>query len=237
MTSSINTEYLAEQISKRKDYEEVMLSLLTFSLEAEIGLCHISLGRTLRNMKHSLQALTLTCFLFFPFTLGIADDYEGQTAAAGVLGNEYLPNYGDSHQYGGGTIDAQPDYLFSKALQCFTDKHIYSSCEESYRLTETGELHVPHEYTDQYCRGPCLEETHHVLNCLGSILSHFRFYNKATIRAVEETIKEGCSYGPERGLFNVAEHILAYDNTAFRASKSSLLHSFVLMTLALIFFL
>ncbi|KAK6803727.1 hypothetical protein RDI58_001511 [Solanum bulbocastanum] len=77
-------------------------------------------------MKHSLQALTLTCFLFFPFILGKAEDYEGQTAAAGVLGNEYLPNYGgyssengDSHQYGGGTID----YLFSKALQCFTDKH------------------------------------------------------------------------------------------------------------------
>ncbi|XP_055815226.1 uncharacterized protein LOC129884999 [Solanum dulcamara] len=197
------------------------------------------------NMKHSLQALTVTCFLFFPYILGKADDYETQTAAAGVLENEYLPNYGgtnggyssengDSPQYGGGTIDAQPDYLFSKALQCFTDKHIYSSCEESYRLTETGELHVPPEYTDQYCRGPCLEETHHVLNCLGNILSHFRFYNKATIRAVEETIKEGCSYGPKRGFFSVAEHILAYDNTAFRASKS-MLHSLVLMTLALIF--
>lgn len=77
---------------------------------------------------------------------------------------------------------------------------IYSSCEESYRLTETGELHIPPEYTDQYCRGPCLEETHHVLNCLQNILSRFRFYNKATIRAVEETIKEGCSYGPKRGL-------------------------------------
>ncbi|MCD7449617.1 hypothetical protein HAX54_000845 [Datura stramonium] len=191
-------------------------------------------------MKHSLQALTVTCFLFFPFTLGGADDYETQTTAAGVLQNEYLPNYGgtygDSPQYGGGTVDAHPDYLFSKALQCFTDKHIYSSCEESYRLTETGELHVPPEYADQYCRGPCLEETHLVLNCLENILSHFRFYNKATIRAVEETIKEGCSYGPKRGYFNVAEHILAYGSTAFRASRS-MLHGFVLMTLALIFFL
>lgn len=199
------------------------------------------------NMKHSLQALTVTCFLFFPFTLGGANDYETQTAAAGVLENEYLPNYGgtnggyssqngDSPQYGGVTVDAPPDYLFSKALQCFTNKHIYSSCEESYRLTETGELHIPPEYTDQYCRGPCLEETHLVLNCLENILSHFRFYNKATIRAVEETIKEGCSYGPKRGYFNVAEHILAYGSTAFRASHS-MLHDFVLMTLALIFFL
>ncbi|KAK4380097.1 hypothetical protein RND71_001959 [Anisodus tanguticus] len=191
------------------------------------------------NMMHSLQALTLSCFLFFLFTLGEADDYETRTAAAGVLENEYLPNYGgyssqngDSPQYG----DVQPDYLFSKALQCFTDKHIYSSCEESYRLTETGELHVPPEYADQYCRGPCLEETHLVLNCLENILSHFRFYNKATVRAVEETIKEGCSYGPKRGYFNVAEHILAYGSTAFRASKS-MLHGFALMTLVLIFFL
>ncbi|KAM3324030.1 hypothetical protein CQW23_02307 [Capsicum baccatum] len=194
------------------------------------------------NMKHSLQALAVICFLFFPSTQGKADDYETQTAAAGVLENEYLPNYGGTngeyspHEYGGGTVDAQPDYLFSKALQCFTDKHIYSRCEESYRLTETGELHVPPEYTDQYCTGPCLEETHHVLNCLENILSHFRFYNKATIRAVEETIKEGCSDGPKRGYFNVAEHFLAYDNTAFRASKS-MLHGFVLMTLTLIFFL
>ncbi|XP_016581331.1 uncharacterized protein LOC107878737 isoform X1 [Capsicum annuum] len=196
------------------------------------------------NMKHSLQALAVICFLFFPSTQGKADDYETQTAAAGVLENEYLPNYGGTngeyspHEYGGGTVDAQPDYLFSKALQCFTDKHmqIYRRCEESYRLTETGELHVPPEYTDQYCTGPCLEETHHVLNCLENILSHFRFYNKATIRAVEETIKEGCSDGPKRGYFNVAEHFLAYDNIAFRASKS-MLHGFVLTTLTLIFFL
>ncbi|XP_060197575.1 uncharacterized protein LOC132626647 [Lycium barbarum] len=196
------------------------------------------------NMKHSLQAISVACFLFLLFTLGKAHDYETQTAAVGVLENEYLPNYGganggyssengdDSPHYG----DAQPDYLFSKALQCFTDKHIYSHCEESYRLTETGELHVPPEYADQFCRGPCLEETHLVLNCLENILPHFRFYNKATVRAVEETIKEGCSYGPKRGFFSVLEHILDYDSTAFRASKS-MLHGFVLMTSALIFIL
>lgn len=65
--------------------------------------------------------------------IGKADDYETQTAAAGVLENEYLPNYGGTngeyspHEYGGGTVDAQPDYLFSKALQCFTDKHVTPS--------------------------------------------------------------------------------------------------------------
>ncbi|CAN4103687.1 unnamed protein product [Withania somnifera] len=143
------------------------------------------------NMKHILQALTVTCILFS---------------------------------------------LSTVALQCFTDKNIYSSCEESYRLTETGELLVPPVYTDQYCGGPCLEEAHLVLNCLENILSCFRFYNKANIRVVEETIKEGCSYGPKRGYFNVAEHILAYGGTAVRASKS-MLHGYILMTLALIFFL
>ncbi|XP_009760296.1 uncharacterized protein LOC107801825 isoform X2 [Nicotiana tabacum] len=202
------------------------------------------------NMKYSLQALAVTCILFFSFTLGKADDYGTQTAAAGVLENEYLPNYGGinggyssqngdyPHEYGGGTgtADAQPGYLFSKALRCFNDKQIYSSCEEAYRLTETGDLNVPPEYTDQYCSGPCLKETHLVLNCLGNILSNFRFYNKATIRVVEETIKEGCSYGPRRGFFNVAEHILADGGTALRASKF-MLHGVVLMSLTHIFFL
>lgn len=88
-----------------------------------------------------------TSFLLAPWILygnincsliGIADDYETQTAAAGVLENEYLPNYGgtnggyssedgDSPRYGGGTIDAQPDYLVSKALKCFSDKHVTHS--------------------------------------------------------------------------------------------------------------
>lgn len=76
---------------------------------------------------------------------------------------------------------------------------VYSSCEQSYRLTESGNINVPPEHADQYCRGPCFSETNLVLNCIDNILSHFLFYNRASIEDVRETIKAGCSYGPERG--------------------------------------
>lgn len=124
---------------------------------------------------------------------------------------------------------------------------VYSSCEQSYRLTESGNINVPPGYADQYCRGPCFSETNLVLNCIDNILSHFLFYNRASIQDVRETIKAGCSYGPERGKdisffaihfmdcpdqiifccpgnFNVAEHIQAGENNAPpKGSKSVML--------------
>lgn len=60
---------------------------------------------------------------------------------------------------------------------------------------------MPHEDTDQFCEGPCVTETHLVLNCIGSVMSHFEFYNKATIQDVSETIKDGCGFGNQRGKF------------------------------------
>ena len=75
----------------------------------------------------------------------------------------------------------------------------HRSCEESCRLTERGQLNVPPGYTDEYCNGPCLKETHLVLNCIDDMLSHYVFYNHATVNDVKETIKAGCSYGPHRG--------------------------------------
>lgn len=57
---------------------------------------------------------------------------------------------------------------------------IYHSCNEAYRLSASGDLHVPQEYTDEYCTGPCLSETHYVLDCIGGIMSNFKFYNEAT---------------------------------------------------------
>lgn len=92
--------------------------------------------------------------------------------------------------------------MFSNCLKLnspLVASQIYSSCKESYRLTESGNLNVPHDYTDQYCNGPCLTETHLVLDCIEGILYHFVFYNKATIKDVRDTIKAGCGYGPERG--------------------------------------
>lgn len=121
-----------------------------------------------------------------------------------------------------GAVDGDPAQIVAKALLCFNDKFIYSSCEESYRLNERGNINVPPEYTDQYCNGPCLEETHLVLTCIGNILSNFFFYNKATIQDVRETLQAGCSYTSERGDFNVAKHIEADENSANKAGKSIL---------------
>lgn len=89
---------------------------------------------------------------------------------------------------------------YMNSLPVWNKSQIYSSCEESYRLNERGNINVPPEYTDQYCNGPCLEETHLVLTCIGNILSNFFFYNKATIQDVRETLQAGCSYTSERGI-------------------------------------
>ena len=76
---------------------------------------------------------------------------------------------------------------------------IYSSCEESYRLSQSGNLNVPPEKTDVFCEGPCLSETNLVLNCLDNIFSNFIFYNRATIKDVKDTVEAACGYGPQRG--------------------------------------
>lgn len=88
---------------------------------------------------------------------------------------------------------------------------IYSSCEEAHRLKQSGELNVPPEYTDEYCKGPCLAETHHVLDCINGILKGFIFFNRATLNDVRETIKSGCGYGPKRGVNTVYNLFLSSD--------------------------
>ncbi|XP_043709844.1 uncharacterized protein LOC122658791 [Telopea speciosissima] len=100
-----------------------------------------------------------------------------------------------------------PSQLVAKALLCFNNKYIYSSCEETYRLKESGNVSVPHEATDEYCNGPCLEETNLVLHCIDGILFNFLFHNKATVQDIRATLNAGCGHTSERGNFNVAEHI------------------------------
>ncbi|WOH07340.1 hypothetical protein DCAR_0726770 [Daucus carota subsp. sativus] len=191
--------------------------------------------------KHSLTILALTHIFFFPWK---ADDYFPQTGAA----NGYVPQTGGANGYGPQTgangygpqtgsvgVD-DPAEVVSKALLCFNNNYVYSSCEQSYRLTESGDINVPPEYADQYCRGPCFSETNLVLNCIDNILSHFLFYNRASIQDVRETIKAGCSYGPERGNFNVAEHIQARENSASKSSKSAML-GLLLMTVLMGYYL
>ncbi|KAL3582007.1 hypothetical protein D5086_016339 [Populus alba] len=126
-------------------------------------------------------------------------------------------------QTGTGIVDADPTEIVAKALLCFSDNYVYSSCEVAYRLTETGKLNVPPEDANSYCSGPCLVETHLVLSCIENIMKHFVFYNKATIEDVRDTIKAGCGYGPERGNFDVSEHLQLEENNAFKTANQILL--------------
>ncbi|KAL3626579.1 hypothetical protein CASFOL_030128 [Castilleja foliolosa] len=143
--------------------------------------------------------------------------------AADVIANEYLPKAeveGENNQFSpqSGIIGTSP--IFSEALGCFSDKRIYSSCNEARRLTQSGELNIPPEYADEYCNGACLSETSRVLDCLGGILKGFVFYNRATLRDVRETIESGCGYGPKRGNFDVLQHIQSDDASKNKASKA-----------------
>ncbi|XLT90331.1 hypothetical protein HN873_012006 [Arachis hypogaea] len=159
----------------------------------------------------------------------------GNPAGAGVGGGGSGGGFGGGGGGGGGGGAGgggfgDPTQIVSKALLCFNDKYIYTTCEESYRLSERGDLNVPSEKTDEFCEGPCLTETNLVLSCLDNIFSHFIFYNKATIQDIKQTIQSACGYGPQRGDFNVAEHIQAEGNRGLKGTKTSN----VLMGLALI---
>ncbi|KAL8105407.1 uncharacterized protein LOC141678693 [Apium graveolens] len=175
---------------------------------------------------HNLAILALAVVFAFPCTLvGKADDYFPQFGSQGAV-NGNLPQTGGAGGFvpqTGSIGAADPVEVVSKALLCFNNNYVYSSCEESYRLTESGNINVPPEYTDQYCRGSCFSETNLVLNCIDDILSHFLFYNRASVWDVRATIKAGCSYGPKRGNFNVAEHIQARENSGDKGSKHLLL--------------
>lgn len=64
----------------------------------------------------------------------------------------------------------------------------------------SGELHVSHDQVDEFCSGPCLEETNLVLDCVDGIMEHFFFFNKATTQDIRDTIVAGCGNGDERGI-------------------------------------
>ncbi|XP_052190635.1 uncharacterized protein LOC127800198 [Diospyros lotus] len=184
--------------------------------------------------KQLLLASSLIYISLFSAKLGKADEDFPQGATGGFPGQNY-PQTGATGATGGnpaqtfpqtgatggnpaqtspqtGATIEDPAQIVAKAFLCFNDKYIYSSCEEAYRLDQTGNLKVPPEHTEQFCGGPCLEETNLVLSCVDQIATHFEFYNKATIEDVRDTIKAGCGYGIHRGDFNVAEHIQTEQN-------------------------
>ncbi|KAJ8766227.1 hypothetical protein K2173_022286 [Erythroxylum novogranatense] len=146
---------------------------------------------------------------YVPYTRkGVDNAQNGTVDEEGSHSNGTVDEEG-SHS--GAGVD--PAEIVAKAVLCFNDRSIYSSCDESYRLTESGNIEVPHEYVDQYCSGPCLTETHLVLTCIENIMTNFEFYNKATINDIRDTIKAGCGSGTERGNFNVTEHIADETNS------------------------
>ncbi|KAL2925654.1 Cartilage acidic protein 1 [Bienertia sinuspersici] len=103
-----------------------------------------------------------------------------------------------------------PGQTAAKALSCFNANNVYTRCNEAYRLTQSGYLNVPPAATDQFCYGPCLAETHLVLDCVDHSLSNFVFYNKATINDIRATLKAACGHEHERGNFNVDGYMQDY---------------------------
>ncbi|MCL7044531.1 hypothetical protein MKW94_030538 [Papaver nudicaule] len=106
-----------------------------------------------------------------------------------------------------------------RALVCFNNNFIFSSCAENNRLTETGLINVPPEQTEDYCNGPCLAETKLVLNCIDNMLSNFLFYNRATVRDIRSSLRTGCGFSNERGNFNVAQGLGYWNHASTRTSS------------------
>ncbi|XP_022989485.1 uncharacterized protein LOC111486529 [Cucurbita maxima] len=90
----------------------------------------------------------------------------------------------------------------TQGFQCFDNNLIYNGCESAYRLNPSGNLNVPLQATNLFCNGPCLIETQLLLNCLDHAFDNFLFYNKATVLAVQNALRAGCSYSTQRGNFN-----------------------------------
>ncbi|XP_043718652.1 uncharacterized protein LOC122666674 [Telopea speciosissima] len=128
-----------------------------------------------------------------------------------------------------------PAQLVAKALLCFNNQYIYSSCEETCRLNESGNINVSPQATDEYCNGPCLEETNLVLDCIDGILNNFCFYNKATVQDIRATLSAGCGYTSERGNFNVAQHMQDEYSSHAYSDKSHLMRLYLPMSMITLF--
>ncbi|KVH96436.1 hypothetical protein Ccrd_001478 [Cynara cardunculus var. scolymus] len=184
--------------------------------------------------KQLLLTLMLLCIALYGFGLGTGNGYIPQPGGGGGFGNGGGVGGGGGFGNGGGVggLGGIGGGVIAKALVCLSDKasdfhpalnpcSVQSSMHD--QLTESGDLHVPLDYTNQYCSGPCLRETKLVLSCINDVLSNFVFYNRATVRDVRDTITAGCSYGPTRGDFNVAEYVRAYGSNSYKLSYPNLL--------------
>ncbi|KMT16496.1 hypothetical protein BVRB_3g047960 isoform A [Beta vulgaris subsp. vulgaris] len=197
-----------------------------------------------------LLVTVIICTLIFSFTSAGGDyDYEPQIGPLGKHPDEGNEDHGhegfnedhghegfnedhgheggeEDHGHEGGQEDAgvsaDPTHIVDGALVCFHGKNqIYNHCDESCRLTAHGELHVPHDHVDEFCSGPCLEETNHMLDCIDGIMGHFLFFNRATTQDVRDTILAGCGHGDKRGNFDVGEHIEADEGSGSIGCKAT----------------
>jgi hypothetical protein len=83
---------------------------------------------------------------------------------------------------------------------------IYGQCAAEFRLNAEGAFHVQRTEVDEYCGGPCLEETKRALQCVEEVAAEsFRFSNGASVLAVRQALGTGCGYGPDRGTFEIRE--------------------------------
>ncbi|PAN20142.1 hypothetical protein PAHAL_3G316800 [Panicum hallii] len=96
--------------------------------------------------------------------------------------------------------------LFERACHCFDDPNIYGQCAAELRLNAEGAFHVQRNEVDEYCGGPCMEETKLALQCVEEVAAQsFRFSNGASVLAVRQALGTGCGYGPDRGTFEIRE--------------------------------
>ncbi|XP_056699730.1 uncharacterized protein [Spinacia oleracea] len=162
------------------------------------------------------------CTVIISFFSAVEEyDYEPEIGVIGGhpgQGAEDQGHEGDEEDHG---TSADPTHIIDGALVCFHEKHLYSQCDESCILIAKGELHVPHDHVDEFCSGPCLEETNLVLDYIDGIMDHFIFFNKATTQDVRETILDGCGHGDKRRFFDIGEHIEADEGRGIIGSKAT----------------
>lgn len=121
-----------------------------------------------------------------------------------------------------------PTQLFPQVNSCFQS---YSYCNEEYRLTQSGEFHVPLEETESFCTGSCYRETELVLDCIDHSFSYFIFYNGANVQIIRNVLRNGCSNGVLRGNFNVGQFLF---NGAFFGAADKLSNSIRFSTFGLL---
>nr|CAB3465523.1 unnamed protein product [Digitaria exilis] len=69
---------------------------------------------------------------------------------------------------------------------------IYGQCAEEFRLNAEGAFHVQRNEVDEYCGGPCLEETKLALQCVEEVAAEsFRFSNGASLLALNPDASAG----------------------------------------------